>query len=133
MTIPLANAIFDDKIDISEFIKPKLNKERSYFFKNLNFLNVDKRKFPLIKLKHRLIEHKSTPIIINAVNEILVEQFLNKKISFNSFYRYLLQILNDRNYKKYAVKLPKNINQIYEIDRWSRNAMKKKILGTINA
>ena len=61
MTIPLANAIFDDKIDISEFIKPKLNKERSYFFKNLNFLNVDKRKFHFIKLKHRLIEHKSTP------------------------------------------------------------------------
>ena len=87
----------------------------------------------MFKLKSRLNEHNSTPIIINAVNEILVEQFLDKKISFNSFYRYLLQILNDRNYKKYAVKLPKNINQIYEIDRWSRSIMKNKILKKTNA
>tara|TARA_B100000963_G_scaffold331801_2_gene322855 strand:+ start:1196 stop:2383 length:1188 start_codon:yes stop_codon:yes gene_type:complete len=133
MVIPLANAIFDDKIEISDFIKPKLNKKNSFFFNNLNFLNVDKQKFPLIKLKKRLNEHRSTPIIINAVNEILVEQFLDKKISFNSFYRYLLLILNDRNYKKYAVKLPKNINQIYEIDIWSRNVMKNKILRNSNA
>ncbi len=133
MTIPLANAIFGDELEISDFVKPKLNNKNTFNLKNLNFLNVDKQKFPLFKLKSRLNEYNSTPIIINAANEILVEQFLNKKISFNSFYRYLLQILNDRNYKKYAVKLPKNINQIYEIDRWSRNIMKNKILRKTNA
>ncbi len=133
MTIPLVNAIFEDKLEISDFIKPKSNEKDTFYLKNLNFLNVNKQKFPLFKLKSRLNEYSSTPIIINAVNEILVEQFLNKKIPFNSFYRYLLQILNDRNYKKYAVKLPKNINQIYEIDRWSRNIMKNKILRKTNA
>ena len=40
-----------------------------------------------------------------------------------------IEILNDRNYKKYAVKQPKNIKKIYEIDNYGqRNAMKKKIL-----
>ena len=35
--------------------------------------------------------------------------------------------LRDRNYKKYAIKNPKNINQIYEIDLWARRLTMKKI------
>ena len=82
MLIPLANAIFDDKLEIDDFLKPKLNNRKKFFFKNLNFINVDKKRFPLIKLKSRVNEYCSTPIIINAVNEILVDQFLKKKIPF---------------------------------------------------
>ena len=72
-------------------------------------------------------EYISTPIIINAANEILVDQYLKKKIGFNTFYKYLLKVLNDRNYKKYAIKEPKNIDQIFLIDKWSRNTVYKKI------
>ena len=68
------------------------------FFENLNFLEVDKKRYPIINLKSRINEHNSTPIIINAVNEILVDQFIKKKIAFNSFYIYLLSVLNDRNF-----------------------------------
>ena len=39
-----------------------------------------------------------------------------KRIPFTSFYKYILQVLNDRNYNKYAIKEPKNINQILQID-----------------
>ena len=112
MTIPLANAIFDDAIDIEDFLKPKLNSKKSIFFQSLNFLKVDKKRFPIINLKSRLNEHYSSPIIINAVNEILVDQYFEKKISFNSFYKYILQVLNDRNYKKYAIKDLKVLSQI---------------------
>ena len=38
-----------------------------------------------------------------------------------------MTILNDRNYKKYAIRKPKNINQIYEIDIWARKATMDKI------
>ena len=31
-----------------------------------------------------------------------------------------MAILNDKNYKKYAIKKPKNINQINTIDLWAR-------------
>ena len=31
-----------------------------------------------------------------------------------------MTILNDRNYKKYAIRKPKNIKQILEIDNWAR-------------
>jgi len=30
-------------------------------------------------------------------------------------------ILNDRNYKKYAIKVPVNLNQIYLINNWAKN------------
>ena len=112
---------------ISDFIKPNLNNKKKFFFKNLNFNNIDKKKFPIIELKKRLNEYHSTPIIINAANEILVDQFLKKKIPFNSFYHYILKVLNDRNYKKYAVKKPKSISQIFQIDQWSRNLTYKKL------
>ena len=35
--------------------------------------------------------------------------------------------MNDRNYKKYAIKRPININQIKSIDRWTREITLKKI------
>jgi 1-deoxy-D-xylulose-5-phosphate reductoisomerase len=127
MTIPLANAIFGDDIDIDDFVKPKLNSNKKIFFENLNFQDVDRKRYPIINLKSRINEFNSTPIIINAVNEILVDQFLKKKIPFNSFYRYILRVLNDRNYKKYAIKEPKNVYQIFQIDKWSRETTYKKI------
>jgi len=133
MLIPLANAIFDDNIDIDYFLKPKLKSKRSIFFQSLNFIKVDKKRFPIINLKPRLDEHYSSPIIINAVNEILVDQYINKRIPFTSFYKYILKVLNDRNYSKYAIKEPKSISQILEIDQWSRRIVNKKILNKKNA
>ena len=133
MIIPLANAIFDGKLDIKDFVRTKTKSKKSFFFKNLNFLNVDKKKFPIIKLKNKLNEHSSTPIIINAANEILVDQFLQKKISFTSFYRHLFKVLNDRNYKKYAIKEAKNINQVFQIDEWARNLTLNQIRNNKDA
>ena len=132
MTIPLANAIFDDPINVDNFLKPELNNKK-IFFENLSFHHVDKKRYPIINLKSRICEHCSSPIIINAVNEILVDQFLKKKIPFNSFYTYILRVLNDRNYKKYAIKEPKNVNQVFQIDKWSRDTTYKKIKNLFNA
>ena len=39
-----------------------------------------------------------------------------------------MTILNDRNYKKYAIRKPKNIDQINKIDSWARNKTMEKIL-----
>ena len=127
MTIPLANAIFDGKVDIQEFVKKEKAKKNRFFLKNLNFLKVNKKRFPIINLLLKINKHPSTPIIVNAANEILVDQFLKNKLPFNSFYRYISYVLNDRNYKKYAIRIPKNINQIYKIDEWARKTTLNKI------
>ena len=81
MIIPLANAIFDNRLDIEEFIKLKKNRI-SAENKNLIFQKVDEKIFPVIRLKNRANEHTSTSIILNAANEILVDHFLGKKIPF---------------------------------------------------
>ena len=78
MVIPLANAIFDGNLNINDFVKIKNKKN----IENLTFLKPDARIFPSIKLKNQINEFTSTSIIINASNEILVDQFLRKKNTF---------------------------------------------------
>ena len=120
MIIPIANAIFDGKFEINDFYKSTKMSKNIPNIKDLTFRKVDKKNFPIIQLKNRVNEHPSTSIIINATNEIFVDHFLQKKIPFLSIYKIIMTILNDKNYKKYAIKKPKNINQINTIDLWAR-------------
>ncbi len=124
MIIPLANALFDGKVEIENFYK---NKFKEKIVKDLKFNKVNKYIFPLIKLKNRAQEYSSTPIILNAANEILVDHFLNKKLQFLRINKIIMSVLNDRNYKKYAIRKPKNINQIIKIDEWARETAKKHV------
>ena len=123
MKIPIANAIFDGKLDIEDFdIKNKKNIDENLIFKQVN-----KKKFPAIKLKEIMSKHPSTPIIVNAANEVLVEQFLRKKLGFLDIYKTIMVILKDSNFKKYAIKVPKTISQIKLIDKWARITTKKRL------
>ena len=118
MIVPLANAMLNGKFNIDEFLKIKNSKKK--YIQNLTFEKVNRNIFPIIRLKKRINEYPSTSIIINASNEILVDQFLQKKIPFLSINKIIMSILDDRNYKKYAIRSPDNINEIYKIDRWAR-------------
>ena len=126
MTVPIANAIFDCNIEIKKYLKKnKFNFEKN--IKNMTFRKVNSKLFPSIKLIKEINKYPSTSIIVNAVNEILVDQFLRKNIEFLSIYRTIKTILNDRNYIKYAIRKPHNINQITEIDQWARKLTLKKL------
>jgi 1-deoxy-D-xylulose-5-phosphate reductoisomerase len=126
MTVPIANAIFDCNIEIKKYLKKnKFNFEKN--IKNMTFRKVDSKLFPSINLIKEINKYPSTSIIVNAVNEILVDQFLRKNIEFLSIYRTIKTILNDRNYIKYAIRKPHNINQIIEIDKWARKLTLKKL------
>ena len=127
MIIPIANAIFDKDLNLNEILKAKKQYKNSIPIKNLTFKNVNVKTFPIIKIKKRLNEYPSTPLIINSSNEILVDQFLQKKIPFLSIIKIIMNILNDRNYKKYAIMSPKNINQINEINMWAKKVTLDKI------
>ena len=122
MIVPIANAIFDNNLLIEDYLKSKNHK-----LKNLTFQEVKKSTFPIIRIKKRINEFPSTSIIINASNEILVDHFLQKKIPFSSISKIIMIILNDRNYRKYAIRKPKNIDQINEIDLWAKKATLKII------
>ena len=124
MIIPISNAIFENNLNINEVHKVS----RKSTIRNLTFSVPDKNRFNILKIKDKITEYPSTPIIINSANEILVRSFLKNKTSFLSISRIILKIMKDRNYKKYAIKTPSNINQIKTIDNWAR----KKTLSLIN-
>ena len=81
MIIPITNALYNNKLNIDNFYKPKIDFDKKNFL-NLNFSKVDKKIFPIIKLKNKINQYPSTGIIINAANEVIVEKFLKKKVSF---------------------------------------------------
>jgi 1-deoxy-D-xylulose-5-phosphate reductoisomerase len=125
MVIPIVNAIFDGKLNIEDFYKVKTNRKNN--FQNLSFKKVSKENFPMIALKSKINEYPSTPIIINASNEVLVDHFLRKNMPFLGIFKIIMIILKDRNYKKYAIKKAYNFNQIKKIDQWSRRITLEKI------
>ena len=127
MQIPLANAIFDENININDFYKEEKKIKKKKEIENLTFLNVNPKKFPMIKFKKNIFQFPSSPIIINAANEVLVNEFLKKNIPFSAIFKIILVILKDRNYKKYAIKKPINLQQINKIDYWSRKLTLEKV------
>ena len=118
MSVPIANALFNFKLN---FKKNNLLKIKNNSIQNLEFIHVDKKRFPAINLVSKKNMTKSAPIILNAANEIFVDQFLKSKISFNSIYTHLLLVLKDKNYIKYAKMQSNNLKAIYKIDKWARD------------
>ena len=121
MIIPIANALFEGNLNISDFYK------KNGLEKKLIFTKVNQKIFPIIKLKKLINKYPSTPIIVNASNEILVEQFLRGKIPFLGISKIIMSVLKDRNYKKNAIKRSENLSQIIKIDSWAKKITFSKI------
>ena len=121
MIVPIANAIFDNNLNINNFFKNEKKIE------NLTFKVPQKSNFPAIKFLHKVNKHPSTSIIVNATNEVLVDYFLRKKLPFLGITIIISKILSDRNYMKYAIRRPKNLEQIYEINSWAKKELLKRL------
>lgn len=119
MIIPIANAMLEKNLNIKEFYKnnEKFQKEKKI---NLIFEKVNNKIFPIIKLKNKINEYPSTGIIVNAVNEVMVEMFLKKKVPFLAINKFIFAIFKDSNYKKYAIKIPNSLSKILLIDEWAK-------------
>ncbi len=125
MTIPICNAISGQGLDIKDYLNAKTKKNNFIIKQKLEFFKVDKNKFPAIKLKPILNKFNSLPIVVNAGNEIFVDQFLKKKISFYSIIYKLFKLLKDPKIRKYAIKKSTNLNSIISIDKWARQQATK--------
>ena len=130
MIIPISNAIFEKNFDIQDFFKKK-KKANEPFIESLQFFKVNTKIFPIYKLKKRFNEYYSTPIIINAANELLIELFLKKKINYLAISRTIMKIMKDRNYKKYAIRKASNLHEIKVIDKWAKKTIMEKLNGYV--
>jgi 1-deoxy-D-xylulose-5-phosphate reductoisomerase len=84
----------------------------------LEFLEPDPGKFPCLDLAYRALRAGgTTPAALNAANEIAVEEFLDRAISFQEIPRIIETVL-DAHKPGTATKL----EDILEADRWAREA-----------
>ena len=119
MKIPIGNALLKN-FNYSTFLTKKKEKQKNENY-NLDFLPINKKKFPLVKLITKMNAAKSAPIIINAANEIFVDEFLNNNIDFNDISTYLNLVLRNKNYIKTSNMPSNSIKNIYRIDNWARS------------
>ncbi len=116
MKIPISSTIYGKKsFSIStKKINPKI-------LNNLNFQEVNAKKFPSVKLIMKSLNMgQSAPIIINASNEVLVSLFLKGKIGFLDIVKKLNLIFKDEDFKKYAKRTNKSVKDIIITDNWAR-------------
>tara|TARA_B100000029_G_C16817936_1_gene682979 strand:- start:89 stop:466 length:378 start_codon:yes stop_codon:yes gene_type:complete len=116
MKIPISNILYNSKnknLEIPNIEIKKIN--------NINFKKVNKEFFPSIKIIDKYVKFgSSTPIIINASNEVLVNYFLKEKIGFLDIVRTINRIFKDKEFTKYARRNAKSVNDIKFIDNWAR-------------
>jgi len=129
MKIPIANALLKN-FDYSNFFHSK--KKNSKNVQNLNFSSVNKKRFPSISLIPEMNRGTSSAVIINAANEIFVDEFLNNNIKFIDIVNLLKLVLRDKNYIKTSNLSTNSIKNIYSIDSWARSTALKIIKKKIN-
>ena len=116
MKIPISNIFYEKKKNVLKNSDIKIK-----HINNLNFQKVNSKTFPSIKLLDKCFSSgPSTPIIINAANEVLVDLFLKGKIGFLDIVKIINKILRHNDFKKNAKRNPKSIKDIKMADNWSR-------------
>lgn len=94
-----------------------------YRLKNLHFQKPDFEKFPCLELAYRAAKKSGTaPCVLNAANEVSVEQFLENHLRFIYIPRVIEKVL-----KRHRKKNNPNLNDILEADFWGRQEAYKVI------
>lgn len=108
MKLPLSHAILGEKARKIPSIKPLDLLSYSFKLEEISTL-----RYPLWQIKDELLKKPKLGIILNAANEILVEQFLSDKISFGDIAKGIYRALEKFSDECEAVK---NINDIISLD-----------------
>ena len=117
MMIPIANSLYNN------FYNYKNINEKFLFLNKLTFNDVNLNKNPSFKiLKYKNILNENGFVLINALNEILVQRFLQNKITFTDITSKLLYILNSNLVKNYLKNHKiRHINDVFKIYNFSRS------------
>ena len=117
MKIPIGNALIED-FNYKKIFNQNIKIPKSTY--DLSFRPVDKKRFPSVSLIPEMNSRKSSSIIINAANEIFVDEFLKKNINFNDIVSNLKLVLKDKSYIKTSNLPADSVKNIYTIDSWAR-------------
>ena len=117
MKIPIANSLYDNFYNYNNLDKKFLS------LKKLTFSEVNIKKNPSLKiLKLKKVLNQNGFILISALNEILVQRFLDKKITFTDIVDKLLFILKSNLVKNYLKNHKiQHINDVFKVYNFSRS------------
>ena len=111
MTIPIYNSIYFEKnknIETSPLDFKTLN--------NLNLHEVEKNKFPLVKILDKLPKYPSLfETVLITINDYLVYKFLDRRINFQDLTKLINKVSNLKEFQKFKKIKPRNIKQIYNL------------------
>ena len=111
MTIPIFNSIYDNSE--KKIISKKINIK---ILNNLNLKKVDYIRFPVVKILKKFSENDSLfETIVVSANDKLVNLFLNNKIKFIDISIILLKICSLKEFNKFKLIVPKNIDEINDL------------------
>ena len=93
---------------------------------NLNLKKVDKKRFPIINLLKHIPEKISLyETVLTSANDELVDLYLKNKIKFSDIHTNLKKIMNFSEFKKYRIKIPKNVKEINSLNDYVRLKTRK--------
>ena len=111
MRVPIANAMSDDNRLSIPFQPIDFNNLK------LNFESFPNDRAEIVNLAREAVrEDSSKGIYFNAANEIAVENFLKKRITFRQIYEVILRTFDTKEMSKFN-----SIEDIFEIDQEARN------------
>jgi 1-deoxy-D-xylulose-5-phosphate reductoisomerase len=117
MKIPIANSLYNN------FYNYKNNDHNFLSQNKLNFFKANSKRNPSLKiLKFKNVLNETGFILINALNEILVQKFLQNKITFTDITNKLLEILSSNIVKNYLKNHQiRHINDVFKVYNFSRS------------
>ena len=117
MKIPIINSLYNNFSNY-KYINHKFLSQDKLTFNEVNF-----KKNPSLKiLKFKKVLNENGFILINALNEILVQRFLEKRITFPDIINKLLRILNSNLVKNYLKNNKiRHINDVFKVYNFSRS------------
>ena len=111
MKIPIFNSIYHES-----FKKIKTNKININLLNNLNFKEVDKKKYPSIKILKKINNTNTLfETVLISANDELVELYIKEKIKYLEINKILLKVLNNKTYSNLIKKKPKKISDIINL------------------
>ncbi|WP_440692418.1 NmrA family NAD(P)-binding protein [Candidatus Pelagibacter sp. HIMB1695] len=123
MEIPIFSSIYSN--NEKYFKKTNINLSK---LNNLEFSKVNIQKFPSIKILNMLPTKMSLfETVLVSANDELVRMYLEKKISYQDILKKLILLLKTNEFLKYKNKLPSNVSDVLNLDRYVR--LKIKSIG----
>ena len=122
MKIPIFNTLFDGK----DYSLPT-SKINIKCLNNLDFHKVDLFKYPMVKLLNYLPQnHSLFETIIVSANDTLVDLFLRNKIKFLDIHNELFKFIKNKEFSKYKIKKPSNLDEIINLNKYISTKIEKK-------